>query len=121
MAFKYHVRKRIFLNRAKEMPAYVIGIVEDTGSFDDDQDKQWKNGTIELRISDCVRSVSFDFYMCDAAGRSASLYKIRRLAAVINEVREAIEKEAETIEAREARLKQARKKAPEPKVKGQAT
>lgn len=118
MATKYHVRKRLFLNRAKDMPAYVIGIVEDTSAYDDKDDKCWNYGTIELRISDCVRSVSFDFYMSDRESRSASLYKIRRLASVINEVKEALEREVESIEGREKRIKE--KGKPAPKAKGQA-
>ncbi len=119
MAVKYHVRKRLFLNRAKDMPAYVIGIVEDTSAYDDKDDKFWNYGTIELRISDCVRSVSFDFYMSDRAARADSLYKIRRLASVINEVKDAIEREVESIEQRTERLKKSKGKE-EPKAKGKA-
>lgn len=109
MATKYHLRKRVFLNRAKDMPAYVIAIVEDTSTFDDADDKCWKYGTIELRIADCVRSISLDFYMGDAASRSASLYKIRRLAEIVSKVRDAIEREAASIAARPKKKKPADK------------
>jgi len=99
MSIKYHIRKRLFLNRDVDMPAYIIGIVEDTSRFANDEDG-WKQGTIELRLSDCIRSVSYDFSLYDAETRAASLYKIRRIAEIVNAVKEAIEKEVESINRR---------------------
>ena len=98
---KYHVRRRLFLNRDAGMPAYVIGVVEDTrGIPDADEQQSWNWGTIELELGDCYRRVSFDFSMDTARERADSLSKINRLAAVVNAVRDAIEIE---IEARNAR------------------
>ena len=96
---KYHVRRRLFLNRDPELPAFVIGVVEDTRDLPD-ENQQWKWGTIELCFGDCYRRVSFDFDLATPEGRAAGLYKIRRLAEVIGAVREAIELEAASRAAR---------------------
>lgn len=96
---KYHVRKRLFLNRDEDLPALIIGIVEDTSEIPND-DESWKWGTIELKIGDCYRRVSFDFNMETRAERAASLYKINRLAEVVNAVRDAIRAEADSINKR---------------------
>ncbi len=94
---KYHVRKRIFLNRDLEMRAFAIAIVEDTREISDEQENDWKWGTIELTLSDCNRQVSYDFNLNTAEARADSLYKIRRIAAIVNAVKDAIEIEAESI------------------------
>jgi hypothetical protein len=94
---KYHVRVRKFLNRDPEYPAFVIGIVEDTTSIPDTDEKQsWNNGDIELEIGDCYRRVSFDFRMYDKQDRANSLYKINRLAEVIVALRDAIKTEVDS-------------------------
>jgi hypothetical protein len=98
---KYHVRVRKFLNRDPEYPAFVIGIVEDTTSIPDTDEKQsWNNGDIELEIGDCYRRISFDFHMYDKRDRANSLYKINRLAEVIVALRDAIETEVNSRNAR---------------------
>lgn len=100
---KYHVRRRLFLNRDPELPAFVIGVVEDTrGIPDDDPGQSWRWGTIELCFGDCYRRVSFDFELGTPEGRAAGLYKIRRLAEVVAAVREAIELEAAACAGRPA-------------------
>jgi hypothetical protein len=92
---KYHVRRRLFLNRDPELPAFVIGVVEDTRDMpDEDPGQSWRWGAIELCFGDCYRRVSFDFDLATPEGRAAGLYKIRRLAEVVDAVREAIELEA---------------------------
>jgi hypothetical protein len=96
---KYHVRRRLFLNRDPELPAFVIGAVEDTRDLPD-EDPQWKWGTIDLSFGDCYRRVSFDFDLSTPEGRAAGLYKIRRLAEVVEAVRAAIEVEAASRAAR---------------------
>ena len=91
----------MFLNRDPELPAFVIAVVEDTrGIPNDDPGQSWKWGTISLDFGDCNRRVSFDFNMDTPEGRSDSLYKIRRLAEAVNAVREALELEAPSIDAR---------------------
>jgi hypothetical protein len=59
---KYHVRKRLFLNRDEDYPAFIIGIVENTSEMPN-EDENWRWGTIELKMGDCYRRVSFDFTM----------------------------------------------------------
>lgn len=94
---KYHVRKRIFLNRDLEMRAFAIGIVQDTRNIPNTDEKNWEWATIELTLSDCNRQVSYDFSLNTAEDRANSLYKIRRIAAIVNAVKDAIEIEAESI------------------------
>ena len=97
---KYHVRKRLFLNRDEDLPALIIGIVEDTSEIPNENEDDWKWGTIELKMGDCYRRVSFDFTMETRAERADSLYKINRIAEVVNAVREAIQTEVNSINQR---------------------
>ena len=97
---KYHVRKRIFLNRDLDMRAIAIGIVQDTRGIPNEDENEWKWGEIQLNLGDCYRHVSFDFNMDTRENRAKSLYKIRRIAAIVNAVREAIELEAKSIDER---------------------
>lgn len=97
---KYHVRKRIFLNRDLDMRAFAIGIVEDTRDIPQENENGWQYGTIQLNLADCYRHVSFDFSMDTKESRLDSLHKIRRIAAIVNAVRDAIEIEAQSIERR---------------------
>ena len=98
---KYHVRMRKFLNRDPAYPAFIIGIVEDTSGIpDDDKEQSWNWGDIQLDLGDCFRRVSFDFQMGTPEDRANSLYKINSIAKVVNAVRDAIEKEVHTINAR---------------------
>lgn len=104
----YHVRTRKFLNRDPQYPAFIIGIVEDTSGIpDNDEEQRWNWGAIELEFGDCYRRVSFDFNMDTRRDRANSLYKINRMAHAINIVRDAIEKE---VNSRNARPRARRKK-----------
>ena len=97
---KYHVRKRIFLNRDLDMRPFAIGIVEDTRDIPNDNENGWQYGTIQLNLADCYRHVSFDFNMDTKESRLDSLYKIRRIAVIVNAVHQAIEIEAKSIDER---------------------
>ncbi len=97
---KYHVKKRLFLNRDLGMSAVIVGVVEDTSGFADENESDWKWGKIELMLSDCNRKVRFDFDMSDIRERSDSLFKIRRIAEVVNAVKSALEIEAKSISKR---------------------
>lgn len=98
---KYRVRIRKFLNRNQEMPAFIIGIVQDTSGIpQDDKDESWKWGDIELKLGDCYDRVSFDFHMSTRAERANSLHKINLLTEAFNAVRDAIEAEVHSINAR---------------------
>ena len=108
---KYHVRKRLFLNRDLELRAFAIGIVEDTREIPDENEDGWKWGKIELGLGDCFRVVTFAFNMDTKKERADSLYKIRRIAEIVNAVRDALEIEAASID---------RRKAPKPKAKAKA-
>ena len=97
---KYHIRKRIFLNRDLDMRAFAVAIVEDTCSIPNEDENGWKNGWIELVLADCYRQISYDFNLNTKANRAASLSKIRKIAEIVNAVREAIEIEAKSIDER---------------------
>lgn len=97
---KYHVRKRMFLNRDLDMRAFTIGIVEDTREIPNENEDGWKWRTIELTLADCYRQVSFDFDLSSKETRAKSLYKIRRISEIVNAVRDAIEIEAKSINER---------------------
>jgi hypothetical protein len=56
-------------------------------------------GVVQLNLGDCYRHVSFDFNMDTKGNRSDSLYKIRRIAEIVNSVRDALEIEVESIES----------------------
>lgn len=101
---RHYVRRREFLNEYPDLPAYIIGIVEDTREIpDDDPDCRWNGGDITLDLADCYRRVSFDFAMYDADERANSLRKISLIAEVVNAVREGIALEVESRNARDAR------------------
>jgi len=98
---KYRVRIRKFLNRDQQMPAFIIGVVEDTSGIpDDNKDQSWKWGGLELKLGDCYDRVSFDFRMSTHTERAESLHKINCLAEAINAIRDAIEAEVHSINAR---------------------
>jgi hypothetical protein len=102
MSKKYHIRERAFLNKKTDMRAYIIGIVEDTRDYADVCEDGWRWGSIELKLADCYDEVSFEFCMNTREERENSLYKIRKIAEIVNAVRQAIEIEADSIENREA-------------------
>lgn len=112
---KYHVRKRIFLNRDLEMRAFAIAVVEDTREIPN-ENEHWKWGDIQLNLSDCQRHVSFDFNMDTKNERRNSLYKIRKIAEIVNAVKNALEIEAKSIDAR----RKVKPKPEKPKTKGAA-
>jgi hypothetical protein len=102
MSKKSHVQERTFLNKLPGMRAYVIGVVEDTREIPDCYEDGWKWGQIELKIADCFEEISLEFNMSSKEERENSLHKIRKLADVIDSIRQAIEIEADSIAAREA-------------------
>jgi hypothetical protein len=93
---RYHVQRREFLNEDLEMPAFIIGVVEDTRELPDEPEDNWKWGSVILDLADCSRRVSFDFDLNDACARVKSLRKINLIAEVVNAVRDAIEIEVES-------------------------
>ena len=96
---RYHVRRREFLNEDPAKPAWVIGIVQDTTGMPDEDDI-WKYGTVMLDFADCYNRVSFQLDLSDPEQRHNSLRKINLIAEVVNAVRDAIEKEVKSHDAR---------------------
>ena len=97
---RYHVRRRQFLNENTELPAFIIGVVEDTRDLPNDPEESWRYATVALDLADCFRRVSFEFNLYDASARENSLRKINLIAEVVNEVRDAIALEVESRDAR---------------------
>src|SRR6266576_189007 len=100
---RYHIRRREFLNEDPELPAFIIGVVEDTRDLPDDHEDAWKWRTVVLDLADCSRRVSFDFDLSDAASRASSLRKINLIAEVVNAVRDAIAVKVDSRNARPAK------------------
>jgi hypothetical protein len=101
----YYVRRREFLNEDPELPAFIIGIVQDTREIPDDDPERWNRGDIVLDLADCERRVSFYFNMCNESARANSWRKITLIAEVVNAVREAIALEVASRNARAAKIK----------------
>lgn len=97
MSKKYHVKERMFLNEELDMPAFIIAIVEDTSEEQKKDDFYY--GEMTLTLSDCYRQVSYDFSLSGEESRKAALYKIRRIAKMVNAFHDALEKEAELIDS----------------------
>ena len=93
---RYHVRRREFLNEDPEMPAFIIGIVEDTRDLPDEPADNWKWARVALELADCSRRVSFDLDLDDADSQANTLRKINLIAEVVNAVRDAIAIEIES-------------------------
>ena len=98
MSKKYHIRKRMFLNRDLGMPAVIVAIVEDTSKTQGKTQDDFVYGEISLSLSDCYRQISYDFCLESKNGRKAALHKIGRIADTINAFRDALKKEIELIE-----------------------
>ena len=96
---RYHVKRREFLNEDEAMPAYVIGIVQDTRNMPD-TDERWKYGTVMLDFGDCYHRISFNLDLTDEYERANVLRKINLIAEVVSAVRDGIEKEIESRNAR---------------------
>ena len=88
------------MNRDFDMTAFAVGIVEDTRDIANEDEESWKWGMIELMLADYNRKVCFSFNMNNPESRADSLYKIRRIAEVVNAVKEALEIEAKSISKR---------------------
>jgi hypothetical protein len=97
---KYHVRKRLFLNRDYDMTAFAVGVVQDTRDIPTADEEAWKWGEIDLMLSDCSRKIVFSFNLNNPESRADALFKIRRIADVVNAVKSAIEIEAKSISKR---------------------
>ncbi len=108
MSKKYHVERREFLNKFTDMRAYVIGIVEDTSEKHECCDSKKERSEIILRIADCSDEIDLWFDLRTERDRDNSLHKIKQLAEVIVEMRDAIEKEVAIINERQSTQQHAR-------------
>jgi len=108
MSKKYHVERREFLNKFTDMRAYVIGIVEDTREKHECYESKKDRSEIILRIADCSDEIDLWFDLRTERDRENSLFKIKQLADIVVQMRDAIELEVRSIEEREAVQQHAR-------------
>ncbi|MBX3243706.1 MAG: hypothetical protein KF685_04480 [Acidobacteria bacterium] len=99
MSKKYHVERREFLNKFTNLRAYIIAVVEDARekNVSDAGNDEWHE--ITLKLADCANEIELYFDLSTMEERENSLYKIQTLADVINEFRDAVEREIAVINA----------------------
>lgn len=102
MSTKYHVQRREFLNIFTDWRAYVIASVEDTSGVDACCDDHSKGSYVHFEIASCHDEIELHFSLKTAEDRENSLHKANKLAEVVAEFRDAIEKEIAVIEQRRA-------------------
>src|SRR5215510_5807186 len=96
---RYHIRRREFLNEEPEQPSFIIGVVEDTTGIPD-ENEAWKYGVVMLDFGDGGGRLSLGLDVSDPERRQKTLRKINLIAEVVNAVRDAIEKEVASHDAR---------------------
>jgi hypothetical protein len=101
MSKKYHVQRREFLNIFTNWRAYVIASVEDTSGAAICCGEHRDDSKVHFEIASCHEDIELHFSLATRAERENSLHKANKLAEVINEFRDAIEKEIGIIEERE--------------------
>lgn len=99
ITIRYHMQRREFLSENPFRGEFIVATVQDTREISD-EDESWKWGMVQLEICDGYRWIGFDFDMRDHIERVNTLAKINVLAEVINQMREAIELEVESRDAR---------------------
>lgn len=100
MSKKYHVERREFLNKFANLRAYIIAVVEDAREkrVRDEDAEYWSD--ITLKIADCNDEICLYFDLETVEERENSLHKVRVLAEVINEFKQAIELEVGVMNAK---------------------
>src|SRR3569623_2052919 len=100
MVRKYHVQRREFLNKYTTWRAYIIASVEDTSDRTACCDEHNDGSRVFLEIASCTTQLELHFSLETAHDRENSLHKVNKLAEIVNEFRDAIEKEIRVVEKR---------------------
>ncbi len=108
MSRKYHVQRREFLNIYATWRAYVIATVEDTSEVTSCCDEHRDGSHVHFELASCSDEIELHFSLSSADDRENSLHKANKLAEVVNEFRDAIEKEIHIIEERQTTKQHAR-------------
>jgi len=108
MGRKYHVQLREFLNKYTTWRAYIIASVEDTSDQPVCCEEHRDGSRVFFEIASCSEQIELHFSLESAHDRENSLHKANKLAEVVNEFRDAIEKEIRTIEDRSTATPHAR-------------
>ena len=101
MSKRYHVQRHEFLNIFTTWRAYIIATVEDTSEMTTCCDEHRKGSDVSFEIASCHDEIELHFSLATAEDRENSLHKASKLAEVVIEFRDAIEKEIRIIEARQ--------------------
>lgn len=100
---KYHVQRKEFLNKFATWRAYIIASVEDTSNAVRCCAEHTEAvGHVHFELASCHDEIELHFSLVTAEDRENSLYKANRLAEVISEFRDAIEKEINIINERQS-------------------
>ena len=106
---KYHVQRKEFLNKFATWRAYIIASVEDTSNAVRCCGEHAETaGHVHFELASCHDEIEPHFSLATAEDRENSLHKANKLAEVILEFRDAIEKEIAVINERLATQQHAR-------------
>ena len=108
MSKKYHVQRREFLNIFTTWRAYIIASVEDSSDVTSCCEEHHNNAEVFFEIASCNDEIELHFSLATAKDRENSLYKANKLAEVVNEFRDALEKEVGIINERQSIQQHAR-------------
>jgi hypothetical protein len=108
MGRKYHVQRREFLNKYTTWRAYIIASVEDTSERTNCCDQHNESSRVFFELASCTEQLELHFSLETAHDRENSLHKATKLAEIVNEFRNALEKEIRIIEERSATKPHAR-------------
>ncbi len=108
MSKKYHVQRREFLNKYTTWRAYVIASVEDSSERLQCCDDHAEDSRVFFEIASCSQEIELHFSLATEADRENSLHKANKLAEIVSEFRDAIEKEISIIEERQTTVQHIR-------------
>lgn len=102
MGVSYRMSKREFLNLPNFYSgANVIARVEDTSGYpNDSENREWTYGDYKLEIYDCYKRIHVYVNLSSPEERENSVHKLDLLLGTIQEFRDAIAAEVESIESR---------------------
>ena len=104
MERKHHINKRTFLLAESGSSEHAVAIVERSGALLElDPDLDWYV-TVYLKIASEDSAASFYFDLGTPEARAKSLERIRTLADLVGEFKEALEKEVQEVEERDSEV-----------------
>lgn len=102
MSRKFHIQRREFLNKFTTWRAYIIASVQNSSDTLSCCQEHGEESRVFFEIASCHDEIELHFSLATGEDRDNSLYKANKLAEVVNAFRDAIEKEIEIINERQA-------------------